>query len=73
MELHLKKSSGNVFLHVEKTACIDIDRYLLNVYGHQTEDMSAARQWLVHFGSGNSDRGSPLLVQRGVQALIHCW
>ena len=33
----------------------DIHQWLLNVYRDQTVDVSAARQWVVRFSSGNSD------------------
>ena len=39
---------------------LDIHQRLLNVYGHQTADVSAARQWVVCFSSSNSG-SSPLL------------
>ena len=33
------------------------------IYGDQTVDVSTLRWWVVYFSSGNSDSGSPLLVQ----------
>jgi len=51
------------FLHAENIAFSDIHWCLLNVYGDQTVDVSTASWWLVHFSSGDSDTGLPLLVQ----------
>ena len=46
------------FLHSEKKmAPID------SVFGDQTVDVGAVRQWRMCFSSGDSDSGSPLLVQ----------
>jgi len=34
-----------------------------SVFGDQTVDVGAVRQWRMCFSSGDSDSGSPLLVQ----------
>ena len=44
-------------------AAIDIHQCLLNVSGDQTVDVNTVRQWVVHFSTGSSDSGSPLLLQ----------
>jgi len=51
------------FLHVEKMAPIDIHWCLMNVYWGKTVDVNTVREWVVHLSSGDSDNGSPLLVQ----------
>ncbi|MFV1073149.1 hypothetical protein, partial [Klebsiella pneumoniae] len=51
------------FLHAEIIAPTDINSCLLNIYGDQTVDVSTVRWWVVHFSSGDSDSGSPPLVQ----------
>jgi len=46
----------------------------MTIYGDQTVDVSAVRQWMVHFASGYSR--SPLLVhfdKHSVQALVRRW
>jgi len=48
---------------VEKMAPTDIHQCLLNVDGKQRVAVSTVRWWMVHFSSGDSDCGSPLLVQ----------
>ena len=40
-----------------------IHRRLLNIYGDQTVDVNKVMKWVVHFNSGNTDSGSPLVVQ----------
>jgi len=55
----------------------DIHQHLLNLSEDQTVGVSTVRQWAVNFSSGNSDSGSPLLVQivtskLSMQALAHC-
>uniref|UniRef100_A0A8V0YUK0 Ribosomal RNA-processing protein 42 n=1 Tax=Gallus gallus TaxID=9031 RepID=A0A8V0YUK0_CHICK len=52
MEMLLRQRCGIEFLHVET---IDIHCHLLNVDGDPTVDVSAVKQWVVHFISGNSD------------------
>ena len=62
-------------LQAEKIALIDIHQHLLNVYRHQTVDVSTERQWEVCFSSGDSSVKYKLLLQlyeRGMQALVHC-
>ena len=36
---------------------------MLNGYGAQKVDVSTVRWWVVHFSSGGSKSGSPLLMQ----------
>ena len=35
----------------------------MNVYWGKTVDVNTVREWVVHLSSGDSDNGSPLLVQ----------
>ena len=63
MEVHMKQRYALEIFHVEKMAPIDIHWLLLNVYGDWTLDVSSVRQWVLCFSSGESDSGSPLLVQ----------
>jgi len=63
MEVHMKQRYVTEFLHTEQMALIDIHQCLLNVYGDQTVDVSTMRQCMVCFSTGNSDSGSPPLVQ----------
>ena len=57
----------------EEMAPIDTD----TCCGDQPVDVSAVRQWVVCFVSGDSHSGSPLLVQViksvALQALVDCW
>ena len=48
---------------------------LVNIYGDQTVDVCTVRWWVVCFRCGNSDSGSPSLVQifMNSQALVHHW
>jgi len=50
---------------------------LAEFYGDQRVDVSTVRQWVVLFGSSDSDSASPLLVlvlmSVAMQALVHCW
>ena len=62
VEVHIKQRCVIEFLCVENMAPIDIHQHLLNVYGDQAAIVSRVRWWVVHFSSGNSDSGSPLLV-----------
>jgi len=59
----MKQRCVSEFPHVENMALIDRHQHLLNVSGNQTVDVSTVRQWVVCFSSGDSDNGSPLLVQ----------
>ena len=43
MEVHMKQRCEIEFLHVENMAPIYIHQHLLNIYGGQTEDMSAVK------------------------------
>jgi len=63
MEVWMKQRCVTEFLHVEKMAPTDIHWSLMYVYGDQTVGVSTVRWWVVHFSSGNSNSGSPLLVQ----------
>ena len=63
VEVHMKQSCGIECLRVEKMAPTDIHQCLLNVYGDQTENVSTVKWWVVCFSSGNSNSGSPVLVQ----------
>ena len=47
MGVHMEQRCGIEFLHVERSAAINIHWCLLNVYGHQTVDMSTVRWWVV--------------------------
>jgi len=47
----------------KKIAPIDIYRHLLNICRDQPVNMSTAKQRVVGFTSGNSDSGSPLVVE----------
>ena len=55
IEVHMKQSYVSEFLHTENTALTDIHRCLPNVYGDQTVDMNAMRQWAVRFSSNDSN------------------
>ena len=57
MEVHMKQKCVTKFLYAEKMAPIDIHRCLLNIYGDQTVDVSAVRQWVVRLMSGDSNSG----------------
>jgi len=52
MEMLLRQRCGIEFLHVET---IDVHCHLVNGDGDPTVDVSAVKQWVVHFISGNSD------------------
>ena len=47
----------------KKVTAIDVHQCLLNVYGDHIVDVSTVRQWVVRFSTGDSDSGSPPLVQ----------
>jgi len=55
VEVHMKQRCVIEFLHVEKIAPNDIHRFLLNVYGDQTVDVSTMRRWVARFSSGDSN------------------
>ena len=63
MEVHMKQRGVTEFLHAERMVPTDTHHHLLNVYGDQAAIVSRVRWWVVHFSSGNSDSGAPLLVQ----------
>ena len=54
---------------MEKMALTDTHQHLLNVYRDQTLDVSTVRRWVVHFSSGDSNSGSPPLVQIFISAV----
>ena len=61
-------------------APIDSHRWLLNIYGDQTVDVSTVRWWVVHFISDDSDVKASCVLgshadiyKRGMQALVHSW
>ena len=70
----MKQRCVTEFLHAEKMATID-PHQMLNVYGDQTVDVSTVMQWVLHFSSGDSSRGSHPVVmtfyKHGMQALTH--
>ena len=45
MEMCMKQRDVSEFLQVEKIVPVDIHQNLLNIYGDQTVDVSAVRQW----------------------------
>ena len=63
MEVHVKQKHVTEFLRAEKKAPTDIYRHLLNIYGVQTVNVYTVRWCVVCFSCGDSDCGSPLLVQ----------
>ena len=56
-----------------KNRTTDIHQHLVNVSGDQTVDVSTVRLWVVHFSSGNTDSGLPLLVQIFMNAALYLW
>jgi len=60
MEVGMKQRCIAEFLHAKEMAPTDIPQCLQNVCGDQN---TIVRWWVVHFSSGNSDSGSPPLVQ----------
>ena len=52
------------------TTPTDLHQSLLNVYGVQAVVVSSVRWCTVHFSSGDSDTGSPLLVQTVMSAAL---
>ena len=63
MEVRMKQRYVTEFLHVEKMAPTDIHWLLLSFSEDQTDDVSTVRWWMLHFSSGESDNGSPPLMQ----------
>jgi len=63
MEVCMKQRCEIYLLHSEKMAPIDICQCLLNKDRDQTVNVRTVRWWVVHFSSGNSNSGLPLLVQ----------
>ena len=63
MEVQMKQRCKIEFLHTEKMESTGIHQHLLNIYGDQTVDVSTLRWCVVHFSTGDSSSGSPLLVQ----------
>ena len=63
MEVQMSKGVSLNSSMWKKIAPIDIQRCLLNINGDQRVDVSTVRQWVVCFISGDSNSGSPLLVQ----------
>jgi len=56
MEVCMKQRHVNgIPMYGKKMAPMEVHQCLLNVHGDQTVDMSAVRQSVVHFSSGNSD------------------
>jgi len=47
MEEHMEQRCIIEFLHVEKMATIATQWHLLNIFGDQTVDVSAVRQWVL--------------------------
>ena len=74
MEVPMRQWCGTDFLPAKRIASTNIHQCLLNIYGDQTVDVTTVRQRVVHFSSGNSDSGSPLLSadlqECGMQALV---
>lgn len=67
MEVSMKRSCDIEFFRVEENSSFDIHQHFLDVCGDQAVGVSTVRGWVVHFSSGHSDSGSPLLLQH----LIH--
>jgi len=63
LEVHMKQRCVTEFLHEEKIAPFDVHQRLQYVYRDQTMDVNTVKQGVVHFSSGDSNSGSPLLVQ----------
>ena len=54
MEVHIDQRYGIEFLHVDKSAPIDIHGHPLNNDGDPAVDVSTARRWVVRFSSDDS-------------------
>ena len=65
MEVHMKQRCVTELLHLEKNGTH------LNIYGDWTVDVSAVRQWVVHFRSGNSDLKENHVPDGHAQVLHH--
>ena len=63
MEVYMKQRCVTECLHEEKMTTTDIHQCFLNVYRDQPVDVSAVRQWVVYYSSGDNKSGSPWLVQ----------
>ena len=63
MAVHMEQRCGVEFPHAENIAAIDIHHHLLIVCGDRPVDVSTVRCWVLCFCSGDSDSGSPPLVQ----------
>ena len=63
VEVHMKQRDATEFLDLEKITRSDIHQLLLYSSRDQIVDMSTVRCWVVHFSSGDSNSGSPPLVQ----------
>jgi len=55
VEVRMEQNCFILFLRAEKMAPTDIHQCLLDVYGDQHVDVSAVRQWVVYFSSGDSE------------------
>ena len=63
MVVQMKQKCVTGFLHAEKMVANDIHQCFLNIHEDQTVEVSTVGWWVVHFSSGDSNSGSPLLVQ----------
>ena len=63
MEVQMKQRRVTEFLHANKMAPIDISQHLLSISGDQVVAVSTVRWLGAHFNSGDSNSGSPLMVQ----------
>jgi len=63
MEVHMEQRRVIEFLQMETLATTDIHQSSLNICGDQTVVVSTVRWWEVRFSSGDSNSGSPLLMQ----------
>jgi len=63
LQVHMKQRDVINSSMVEKVAPADFHWRLLNVSGAQPVDVSTVRWWVVRVSSGDSDSGSPPLVQ----------
>lgn len=63
VEARMNQRVVTEFLDSEKITPTDIHQLFLNISRNQIVDMRTARCWVVHFSSGDSNNGSPPLVQ----------
>ena len=63
VEVRMEQECGTEFLCTEKIAPTNIHQHLLNIYKVQKVNVSAVRQWVVHFITDDSSSGLPPLVQ----------